>query len=51
MKTRDMQAEGMETRSSAQGDLTEIEGQQKQKKLHHRCSKSMEQRIGEDKDS
>ncbi len=31
MKTRDMQAEGMERRSSAQGDLTEIEGSTKAK--------------------
>ena len=32
MKTRDMQAEGMETRSSARGDLKEIGGSTKAKK-------------------
>jgi len=42
----------MGTRSGTRGDLTESGGSARaKKKLHHGCSKSMEQSIREDKDS
>jgi hypothetical protein len=52
MKTRENREVGMRTRSGTQGYLTESGGSARtsQKKLHHRCSKSMEQSI-RDKDS